>query len=618
MAAAGCGEPAPRLDPDAPLLAWQDLPDIGLPRYEAGSVVVDGKLYVFGGFHGRELDATPRVDIFDPATATWSRGADMPVAVTHRIPVRVGTDVWLAGGFVGRSPGPSTDEVWRYDTVADDWTAGPPLPEPRAGGVAGLLGRRLHYVGGYLEDRNTEAGDHWALDLDDAGGWNRRAPIPLPTGHTAGVVLDGRLYVVGGALGHDPIQIETDRVYSYDPESDAWSRHADLPFSRSHTEGSTLVAEGRILVVGGRSVAYRDGFIPDVTMYDPALDVWIARAPYPDPVLAPAAAWIDGRLIVSTGRLRAPDDTIGIDIPATRAATLSGRWELGDSLPRAPGRSTGAIVGDELFLFGDATESTLVLDLATGRWHDVRDEPRRPLPYAQGSAAASWGGRVYLFGGERQAMTRVQVLAPATREWRLGRPLPVGTRRAAAVAIGDRIYVAGGIDDSGASAVLQAYEPAREAWVRLADLPRPVGLHAAGTDGERLYLFGGREPAAAGGSNDPLRLVQVYDPATDSWGTGSEPGPELPDARSDVMYAPYVGGRFHLLGGRTPDGGAPRVLSYDPRADSWETGAPMPGAREGVMPLAIAGRIYVAGGLDANGRPSRSLQILNVGPPRDP
>jgi len=36
-----------------------------------------------------------------------------------------------------------------------------------------------------------------------------------------------------------------------------------------------------------------------------------------------------------------------------------------------------------------------------------------------------------------------------------------------------------------------------------------------------------------------------------------------------------------------------------------------------VTPLAIAGRIYVAGGLDASGRPSRSLQILDTGAPRE-
>jgi hypothetical protein len=124
--------------------------------------------------------ASNQVDVYDPASDSWTRQKDMPTRLTHLNPAIDGNTIWLAGGFKGKHPGPVRDEVWKYDIALDAWTAGPPLPEPRTGGGLAVVERKLFYFGGYKADRDTNAGDHWSLPLEGGNVWHREADLPNP------------------------------------------------------------------------------------------------------------------------------------------------------------------------------------------------------------------------------------------------------------------------------------------------------------------------------------------------------------------------------------------------------------------------------------------------------
>ena len=115
-----------------PALEWKKAAPSPWARVESPTAVVAGKLYLFGGFTDT-LGASDQLDVYDPATDAWTRLKDMPTRVTHLNPATDGQTIWFAGGFKGKHPGPVTAEVWKYDSTSDTWTAGPPLPEPRAG-----------------------------------------------------------------------------------------------------------------------------------------------------------------------------------------------------------------------------------------------------------------------------------------------------------------------------------------------------------------------------------------------------------------------------------------------------------------------------------------------------
>ena len=188
--------------PAWPALEWKKAAALPFARVESPAAVVDGKLYLFGGFT-EDLEASNQVDVYDPASDSWTRKKDMPTRLTHLNPAIDGNTIWFAGGFKGKHPGPVTDEVWKYDIASDTWTAGPPLPERRAGGGLAVVERKLHYFGGYKADRDTNAGDHWSLSLEGGKDWQREADLPDPRGHVSAAVLDGKIYALGGDHGHD-------------------------------------------------------------------------------------------------------------------------------------------------------------------------------------------------------------------------------------------------------------------------------------------------------------------------------------------------------------------------------------------------------------------------------
>jgi N-acetylneuraminic acid mutarotase len=265
--------------------------------------VVDGDIYVFGGFYDPDLHASKRVDVYDPESDTWTRRADMPIAVTHLIPALDGRMVWFAGGFEGKNPGPTTDRVFKYDVDADAWTPGPPLPEARGAGALVRLDRSLHYFGGFASDRDSTPGEHWALDLDSPGSWRALAPLPDPRGHLGAIVHEGRIYAIGGQHRHDTKPVDVDSLHAYDPDQDRWTELARLPTPRSHFEAGTFVWNGRIVIAGGRDNTSGDPAMSHVSAYDPRTNRWSELPRLPNALLGPVMQVVGRRVVLSTGSL---------------------------------------------------------------------------------------------------------------------------------------------------------------------------------------------------------------------------------------------------------------------------------------------------------------------------
>jgi hypothetical protein len=230
----------------------------------------------------------------------------MPSAISHMNMVLDGRTVWFAGGFKDGYKGHTIAEVWSYDIDRDRYTAAPLLPETRGGGGLALVGRRLHYMGGVKADRDTDAANHWVLDLDQwAKGparWKNAAPMPAPRNQFSTVTFDGRIYAIGGQFHHDSGQFDQSRVDIYDPETDSWSRGPELPKGHSHAEGGTFVSGGRIFMVGGHTTPAggRKIIDADILALEPGGE-WKSVGRLPMPLSSPAAAIIGGKLYVAGG-----------------------------------------------------------------------------------------------------------------------------------------------------------------------------------------------------------------------------------------------------------------------------------------------------------------------------
>jgi N-acetylneuraminic acid mutarotase len=285
-------------------LKWTRLANAPLARIEANAEQVGGKVYVFGGYNITSPNylASKEVDVYNLATNTWSRAADMPVGITHLGTATDGRYIYTAGGYVtnyqtGQQTHASTD-VWRYDPSSNTWSPFVPLPQARGSGAMVLLGTVLHYFDGYNTSMVAQT-SHWMLDLSSPNPqWVAAAPVPAARSHVTASALDGRIYVIGGEAGNTEAAPTTD-VFMWDPAHPAaWQRVASLPVART-----TAVSEGingKLIVTGGLT----NNFTPlaTVVIYDPTTNVWTQGSdPLPAPRERPIAAIINGRLFISTG-----------------------------------------------------------------------------------------------------------------------------------------------------------------------------------------------------------------------------------------------------------------------------------------------------------------------------
>lgn len=297
--ALGCSSP----DATKPkAFGWVEGAPCPVPRFEALGVVVDGELWVMGGFLSTELNVTKRIDIYDPSSDTWRLGPELPGAETHAGVATVSDsgDFMLVGGFVGNVLNRvTTAGVWRWDSAAASWRAGPDLPSPRAAVAMALLGGELHAAGGLGADGNTDSAEHVVLSLT-ASTWASAAPLPVPRNHGGGAASNGRFFAVAGRRGWDEVTGHEPLLDAFDPVEATWRALAPMPVGRSEIGASTLALEaGRLLAVGG-SVA---GLLPsdDVLLYDAAQDAWSELPALPRPLKGVVAARIADKIVVTTG-----------------------------------------------------------------------------------------------------------------------------------------------------------------------------------------------------------------------------------------------------------------------------------------------------------------------------
>ncbi|MCE2541279.1 MAG: hypothetical protein J4G16_13120 [Acidobacteria bacterium] len=271
---------------------WERLPDMPVEKWEPGTVVLDGKLYLFGGYTAG-VRSSKLAHVFDPAAGSWTRIQDLPSAITHMNLVLDGRKVWFAGGFKDGYRGHAIAEVWSYDfDAAAAGHAGRRRARPRRPQAA-LHGRRRggprYGFPGPLGARPRRVG----AGPRRMGGSRADARAPQPV-----LVRDVRRE----DLRHRREQLDQARVDVYDPATDTWTAGPPLPKGHSHAEGSTFVHDGRIYMAGGHTTAPGESkqVDPDILALSPGGD-WEVIGKLPMPLSSPAAAIIDGRFYVAGG-----------------------------------------------------------------------------------------------------------------------------------------------------------------------------------------------------------------------------------------------------------------------------------------------------------------------------
>lgn len=228
-----------------------------------------------------------------------------------------------------------------------------------------------------------------------------------------------------------------------------------------------------------------------------------------------------------------------------------------------------------------------------------------PLPTARGGlASVTVDGQVFVIGGdtsgESQALHTVEAYDPRTGTWHTVNSAGLTPREDFGAATADgRIYAIGGYDSNGnASDVVESFDPRDPAAGWRSEAPLPIvspsgwqgdgGLAAAAHNG-LIYAVGGYDQ-----DNDLLSNLEIYNPRSNTWTSGAP----MPTARG-LLRATFADGRLYTVGGLDASGTVvfDTVEAYDPAKNRWSSEAPIPVARaEPALATLADGDIVAAGG----------------------
>jgi N-acetylneuraminic acid mutarotase len=265
--------------------AWEERSPLPVPRTEVAAAPFRGDIAVVGGYLP-DRSSSDDVDLYDPASDSWSRLPDLPVDVNHASAVSAGGKLYVVGGYGG--PGVRLRNAYVFD--GDSWRGLKPLPAARAAAGAAAVGGKLYVVGGV--GPNGLARRAYALDLQ-SGRWTSIAG-PTPREHLAATAAGGKVYAVAGRLAGLDTNLRVFEAYS--PRTRRWTRLTPVPKSRGGTGVS--FAKGLVVSVGGEAP---QGTIGSVYGYDIAKKRWRRLANLPTPRHGVGVATIAGRVYVIGG-----------------------------------------------------------------------------------------------------------------------------------------------------------------------------------------------------------------------------------------------------------------------------------------------------------------------------
>jgi hypothetical protein len=313
---------------------------------------------------------------------------------------------------------------------------------------------------------------------------------------------------------------------------------------REHS--ATLLADGRVLAVGGADSAWRS--LDTAEIFDPSTGSWtdvgslsIARADHSAVLLA------DGRVLVAGGKT----NETGANEIAFKAELFdpaTGKWSsAGTAIGRIYGLDSGVLLPDGSVLFhavvGEGSELTSIFERFDPTNLSWKQTAKLPEARIRPGLVVLDDGRVLVAGG---SFARAELPYPVPEAWTLDRtgknlrtlpdiPLDVGWSMAS-IGLSDGTVLLSG----PAGSVM--FDPATNSW------------HATSTasfwrDGQVASLLPDGRVVFAGSTSchDGDRSSEIYDPRTDRWAVLGAIYPF-----SAVTMTTLAGGGVLLAGGGLP------------------------------------------------------------------
>ncbi|MFC2121312.1 kelch repeat-containing protein [Bacteroidota bacterium] len=285
-----------------------------IEKWAQGSAVVDGRIYLIGGFKMTDENAwnsgaVSGIEVYDPATDTWdTTKINMPTARGYSATVALNKKVYVIGGDNLTSGYAAGNILEVYDTETDTWDTNRALmPTARMGCKAVVLENKIYVAGAWDTDRDRAVSFEVYDPITDQ--WEVLPDMLEPAGVMSMDTLNGKIYITGGCkLSYENIQ-KTIQIYA--PDTNSWHiSDAELP-DAYWSHGSCVLGE-RIYIFGAEGPPmglYMYSGYPIVLMFDTENNILFKVSDLPTPRAFSSVHLIDGQVYVIGGMETEMDQT---------------------------------------------------------------------------------------------------------------------------------------------------------------------------------------------------------------------------------------------------------------------------------------------------------------------
>ena len=250
--------------------------------------------------------------------------------------------------------------------------------------------------------RDCERPNHYILSLCEDELRLEWVPVPDSLlahgqGHAATLLADGRVLVVGGiSHRHDEVTGRQRMVAVgaeiYDPVTRSWSLTAPMNVPRSQGVHATRLLDGRVLVLGGEWLTRH--LEPTNEIFDPATGTWTRAANLATPRSGfTATALANGEVLLTGGVARGIDAVAVAEIYNPESDT----WRTTGRLREARWGHTAKLLPDgKVLVVGGALDDWLTPPAETGELFD----PQTETWHQAGHIAQGWSHTMTSFGAD--------------------------------------------------------------------------------------------------------------------------------------------------------------------------------------------------------------------------